>query len=294
MSRGSHFTLKPRPTFFVFFEEELKPHHQLIYTTHSPFMVDPGHFDRVRIVQDLSIESVSDDLPEDLQGTKVLKDVLKATSDSLFPLQGALGYEIHQTLFIGPNCLVVEGASDLLYIQTMSAILQGIGKPGLSSNWTITPVGGASNVPTFVALIGAQTTLNIAVLIDLHKNGQQAIENLYKCKLLKKRQVMTFADFTGGVEADIEDIFVPEFYVGLVNREFGSSFELSELSTTHPRILSRLEAHVKGHPLPKNVQFNHYRPARFLSENIGSLRAELNDETLERFQQAFDALNQLL
>ena len=108
----------------------------------------------------------------------------------------------------------------------MSAILQGIGKPGLSSNWTITPVGGASNVPTFVALIGAQTTLNIAVLIDLHKNGQQAIENLYKCKLLKKRQVMTFADFTGGVEADIEDIFVPEFYVGLVNREFGSGFRI--------------------------------------------------------------------
>ena len=45
-----------------YFEEALKPHHQLIYTTHSPFMVDPTRFDRVRIVQDLSIESNSDDL----------------------------------------------------------------------------------------------------------------------------------------------------------------------------------------------------------------------------------------
>ena len=39
-----------------YFETELKPDHQLIYSTHSPFMVDAAHFDRVRIVQDLSIE----------------------------------------------------------------------------------------------------------------------------------------------------------------------------------------------------------------------------------------------
>ena len=47
-----------------------------------------------------SIEAHSDDLPAERQGTKVSTDVLEATSDSLFPLQGALGYEIHQSLFI--------------------------------------------------------------------------------------------------------------------------------------------------------------------------------------------------
>ena len=172
------------------------------------------------IVQDLSIEAESDDLPEDQQGTKVSTDVLEATSDSLFPLQGALGYEIHQSLFIGPNCLVVEGVSDLLYIQTLSAVLQKQGERGLSADWTITPVGGASNVPTFVALIGAQTKLNVAVLIDFQKKDQQAIENLYKGKLRKKKQVLTFADFTGGTEADIEDMFATEFYIGLMNGEF--------------------------------------------------------------------------
>ena len=29
-----------------YFEQELKPHHQVLYTTHSPFMVDPMHFNR--------------------------------------------------------------------------------------------------------------------------------------------------------------------------------------------------------------------------------------------------------
>ena len=277
-----------------YFEEELKPHHQLLYTTHSPFMVDSGHFDRVRIVQDLSIEADSDDLPEEQQGTKVSTDVLEATSDSLFPLQGALGYEIHQSLFIGPNCLVVEGVSDLLYIQTLSAVLQRRGQRGLSVDWTITPVGGAGNVPTFVALIGAQTKLNVAVLIDFQKKDQQTIENLYKRKLLKKKQVLTFADFTEASEADIEDMFDSEFYLKLVNGEFGVSLKLGQLSSTHPKILQRLEKRLEKHPFPKDVEFNHYRPARYLSENIGSLEAELTDETLGRFQRAFDALNQLL
>ena len=278
----------------VYFEDELRPHHQLIYTTHSPFMVDPGHFNRVRIVQDLSIEANSTNLPENQQGTKVSTDVLEATSDSLFPLQGALGYEIHQSLFIGPNCLVVEGVSDLLYIQTLSAVLQRRGQRGLSAEWTITPVGGADKVPTFVALIGAQSNLNVAVLIDFQKKGQQSIEGLYKSKLLKKQQVMTFADFTGGSEADIEDMFAPEFYLKLVNGEYGAALKLSQLASTHPRILQRVEQRLEKRHLPKRAQFNHYRPARYLSENIGSLEEGLDDETLDRFQRAFDSLNQLL
>lgn len=278
----------------TYFEQELRPHHQLLYTTHSPFMVDPRHFDRVRIVQDLSIEADSYNLPEEQQGSKVSTDVLEATSDSLFPLQGALGYEIHQSLFIGPNCLIVEGASDLLYIQALSAVLQRQGQRGLSPDWIITPVGGADKVSTFVALIGAQSNLNVAVLIDFQKQGQQSIENLYKSKLLKKQQVMTFADFTGASEADIEDMFDPEFYLKLVNGEFNTSLKLSQLSSTHPRVLHRLEKRFEKRPLPQGTQFNHYRPARYLSEHIGSIEGELPDETLDRFQRAFDALNQLL
>ena len=291
---GLSLHAKAQADLLSFFEEDLIPHHQLIYTTHSPFMVDPKHFDRVRIVQDLSVETDAEALPEEKQGTKVIKEVLEATPDSLFPLQSALGYEIHQTLFIGPNCLIIEGASDLLYIQVMSALLQKLRKSGLSSDWTLTPVGGASNVATFVALMGAQTTLNVAVLIDFQKKGRQAIENLYQSKLLKKKQVMTFADFTGSAEADIEDMFDPEFYVDIVNREFGSSLKLDDLSSGHPRVVYRLEEHLKKHPFPKDVQFNHYRPARYFNENVGSLESELSKATIDRFQQVFDSLNQLL
>lgn len=291
---GLSLHAKAQEDLLRYFEKELKPNHQLVYTTHSPFMVDPTHFERVRIVQDLSIEPDADDLPEDERGTKVITEVLDATPDSLFPLQGALGYEIHQTLFIGPNNLVVEGVSDLLYIQTISALLQEEGRVGLSAEWTITPVGGSDKVTTFVALIGAQSNLNVAVLIDYQKRDQQSIENLYKRKLLSKRKVLTYADYVGSNEADVEDMFDPDFYLKLVNGAFGSSVDLSDLASRNPRILRRLKEYLKSNALPNGASFNHYRPARYFSGNIGDLSSDLTDEVLDRFEQAFKALNELL
>lgn len=291
---GLSLHAKAQGDLLRYFEEELEPHHQLIYTTHSPFMIDPKRFDRVRIVQDLSIESKSGDLSDEQQGTKVTTEVLEATADSLFPLQGALGYDLYQTLFIGPNNLVVEGVSDLLYIQIISALLQERGKEGLSSDWTLTPVGGSDKVPTFVALIGAQSQLNVAVLIDFQKRDRQKIENLYKKKLLKKNQIFTYADFVTSTEADIEDMFDVEFYLQLVNDTFEICLTASNLLAGPPRIVKRIEQYLQDNPLPNGKTFNHYQPASYFSTNIESLKSKLDEPQLDRFQKAFDALNALL
>ena len=221
--------------------------------------------------QDLSLESETGSSPDSQQGTTVTTEVLEATPDSLFPYRALL-----VTKYIRRFSLVrIPWWSKVLptssNIQAMSAILQGRGKDGLDANWTITPVGGAGNVPTFVALVGARTNLNVAVLVDFEKKNQQSIENLYKSKLLGKHKVMTFAQFTGTFEADIEDMFDEEFYLSLVNGEFGSSIRTSELSTEHPRILYRLEEYLKNQRLPNNSPFNHYRPARYFSEKATSL-----------------------
>jgi hypothetical protein len=50
----------------------------------------------------------------------------------------------------------------------------------------ITPVGGSDKVSTFVALLGAQSNLNIAVLIDYQKKDRQSIENLCKKKTFRE------------------------------------------------------------------------------------------------------------
>jgi energy-coupling factor transporter ATP-binding protein EcfA2 len=288
---------KAQEDLLEYFESEIKGNHQLIYTTHSPFMVEPTHFERVRIVQDRSIDG-EEELAREQEGTKVLTDVLQATGDSLFPLQGALGYEIYQTLFIGPNSLVVEGVSDLLYLQAMSAIMEERGRVGLSEQWTITPVGGSDKVPTFVALIGAQKHLNVAVLVDYQKKDRQPIENLYKRKLLEKKQVLTFADFTGLVEADIEDMFEEEFYLGLVNAEYGSALARpltqASMNRRKPRVLERVDEFLAANPLRSGGGFNHYRPARYFAEHTSDLAERLSESTLARFERMFERLNTLV
>ena len=279
-----------------YMENELAPDHQIIYSTHSPFMVDPAHFERVRIVQDFSIDA-KEPIEFEEGGTKVLTDVYDATEDSLFPLQGALGYELHQTLFIGPNSLVVEGASDMLYLKDMSVLLEREGRVGLDPKWTITPVGGSGKVPTFVALLAPQKGMNIAVLIDIQDEDRQGIENLYKKKLLQKKRVLTYADFLDSDEADIEDLFDRELYVSWVNKEYApamdKSIAMSDLNDQIPRIVRALEKHFEQTPMKKQ-SFGHYRPARYFSENFVAEAAAISDVTKDRFEAIFKQLNALL
>jgi hypothetical protein len=59
----------------------------------------------------------------------------------------------------------VEGVSDLLYLPSVSGVLDSKKREALSEDWTITPVGGSDKVPTFVSLLGSQKRLKLATLI---------------------------------------------------------------------------------------------------------------------------------
>ena len=278
-----------------YFDKELVDH-QLIYTTHSPFMIDPQGFGYVRIVQDRGIDE-KEPLPKEEDGTKVLTNVFDATDDSLFPLQGALGYEIHQTLFVGPNSLIVEGAADLLFLKTVSSEFEREGRTSLSKKWVITPVGGSGKVPTFVALLAPQKGMTLATLLDIQENDRQEIDDLYKKKLLRKKNVLTYADFLAQGSADVEDLFEREFYVDIVNREYAAQLvqpiDPGELNSKEPRTLRAIETHLTANPL-KSGMFGHYRPARYFSENVGTLWSGVSDEVKNRFEAIFIALNKLL
>jgi len=227
----------------------------------------------------------------------VLTNVFDATEDSLFPLQGALGYEIQQTLFIGPNSLVVEGPADMLYLRAMSGQLEREGRIGLSERWVITPVGGSGKVPAFVALLAPQRGMNIATLLDIQRKDRALIEDLYIKKLLKKKQVLTYADFLDQDEADVEDLFERVFYVDVVNIEYVNELkrpiDITALNPKEPRISRAIEVWLATNPL-RCGGFGHYRPARYFSENIAMLWPKISDSTKSRFEAIFKQLNGLL
>lgn len=277
-----------------YFESQLIDR-QIIYTTHSPFMIDPRKLERVRIVQDRGIDS-EQGLPRKEDGTKVQTDVFDATNDSLFPLQGALGYDIQQSLLVGPNTLLVEGPSDMLYLQALSDQMERCGKPSLSRSWTIVPVGGIGKVPVFASLLGSQKGMNVAALLDVTRKDRQVINRIYERKLLAKRNVLTYANFLERNEADVEDLFDRQFYIHLVNEEFKedllSRIEANSLKPSH-RVIPALEQYLKKCKQLK-VPFNHYRPARFFMENAASLWSEVSEDTKNRVAKMFEEVNRLL
>jgi energy-coupling factor transporter ATP-binding protein EcfA2 len=110
---GTSLHAKAQEDLLRYFKDKLIPHHQVIYTTHSPFMVPADNLMAARTVEDV-VKRDSQGNIEEVLGTKVSDNILSVDRETLFPLQGALGYEITQTLFIGKNSLLVEGPSDLL------------------------------------------------------------------------------------------------------------------------------------------------------------------------------------
>ena len=283
-----------------FLQENIIPHNQVIYTTHSQFMIDSKNLDEVKVVENLNLKSDGDKLKYNASGTKVLATAMDANEDSLLPLQAALGYHISQNLFFGRNNLVVEGKTDSIYIQVVSDILQEQGKDGLSPDWTIVPTGGFGNVSTFVSLIAARTDLNLAVLIDYQKRNKQKIENWYKKKLINRKQVLTYADFLQVAAADVEDMFAEEFYLMLVNGVFEIDLTLQDISHGGSRIVKRIDKYFRENPDAKanicnfDEDYPHYPPAKYLKSNIDSLKQYISDDTLLLFEKIFDTLNKLI
>ena len=281
-----------------YFDEKLAPHHQIIYSTHSPFMVAADKLTSARIVED----QVKVEGPRRLPiGTKVREDILTTDPDTLFPLQGALGYEITQTLFIGKHTLLVEGVSDILYLQALSDALKSRKRTGLDGRWTVYPSGGIGNVRQFVSLFGGNK-LDIIVLADQTKGDAKKIGDLRKSEILKAGRVITFADFTGKAESDIEDLFEPELFITIVNAAYQLSSDraltaasLEAADTNTARLVKKAEAAFNIMPECMPI-CDHFTPAAWLVRNLNHLDGDTPaiSTTLNRAGYLFTTVNAAL
>lgn len=261
--------------FLRFIDERLSKRRQVIYTTHSPFMVQPGKLERVRMVEDGGREV----------GSRVTDNVLSSDKDTIFPLQGALGYDLAQHLFISPNNLVVEGTSDFTYLYLLSEHLKEGGREGLDEKWSIVPVGGVDLVPSFVALLGRH--LDVTVLVDSRKEGHQRLQQLTQQGILKDTRIITVGQIVGQKAADIEDLFEPQEYLKLFNKAFGKNISTNDLSGTDPIV--RKCARLLGVD-----RYDHGKPATILLKTQVDFLPSLSDKTLGRFEALFKKINETL
>jgi hypothetical protein len=274
---------------FLRYIDSLAEDHQVIYTTHSPFMVHSDRLHQVRLVED----KVKD-------GTVITENLMGSDPRTIFPLQAALGWTIAQNLFISDRNLLVEGPSELIYLQLASSMLEAGGGGGLRDDVTIVPTGGLDNLATFISLLGA-SGLKLAVLHDYRGSSEQRMTSLIREKILPAKSLFNVSQFRDvnrlgedTIASDVEDMLPIDLYLEYFNSAFASQLAGAKVSTSDlppgDRVVLRIEKYLKdnGIKLKASGGFNHYTVAsRFAS----SPPASFDGPTLDRFRALFKALN---
>ncbi len=271
--------------FLRFMDERLAPQCQVIYTTHSPFMVDLEKLNRVRTVQDM-----------DGVGTVVSHDAVENDNETVFPLQMALGWQMAQTLFLAPHCLMVNSASDLIYLQTLGDLSASNGAGRIDPRWVVVPVGSAENLPTFVSLLG-ENYVSVAVMMDITPTNKQRVERINRSNDTTDENAVKWVEVTRVRDADIEDLFEPNFYLKLVNLAYSSELEepltMKAISESNPRIVERIKSHFSSAGIAGG-SFDRYRPAAYLLENFDKVKYDISEDTVDKIASLIGRINGLL
>ena len=266
--------------FIRYINDELGSSKQTIYTTHSQFMVDPTRYETLRAVHDRATKENPD------QGVVVTNVDLSADRDTVLPVESALGYTIAQHLFLGSGQhLAVEGSSDFIYLQRMTEDAAQRNEIGLDPRLSVIPVGGADNMPVFVALLGRR--LHVSALVD----GDRSTAKYARVKRAAENNgvplsnVVTCGEVTAGLpkNADIEDLFAISDYLRLFNWAFDKSLKEADLPATEEPIIKRILS-VVG-------EYDHALPAHALTDHRDEFFANIDDSSRARFAALFLALN---
>jgi predicted ATP-dependent endonuclease of OLD family len=289
---------KAQADLLRYIQDRLLPEHQVIYSTHSPFMVPANRLADVRVVEDVVDKQNGKTI---VKGTKVSADILSVDKATIFPLQAHLGYEITQSLFIGKNTLLVEGPSDILYLQAFSNELKRRKRKGLDARWAVCPSGGIDKIWPFASLFGGNK-LNIAVLCDYGTGDKGKVQKLRQGEILKSNQIFTASDFSGKAESDIEDFLTDELYAHIVNEAYGlakkdklQAAKLGSATSGQIRIVKAVEDAFRLLPAG-TPDFDHFTPANWLltTPNVLSVDSPMVNESLDKFEAVFQELNKLI
>ena len=169
---------------------------QLIYTTHSPFLVGPDELDLVRVVE----------MTDRNEGTKVRTNVTAEDPAALLPLQESLGYDLAQTLFSQQRNLLLESLTDFWYIESVSQLLRDAGIVDLNQRIELMPTNGAAKVAYFATILHAKK-LKVAALLDSDTNGDRAPNQDELVNVLGQKAILRSKDAGNGTPTPrIEDL----------------------------------------------------------------------------------------
>jgi energy-coupling factor transporter ATP-binding protein EcfA2 len=287
---GLNLHARAKQEFLEFLKTEVAVDSPVVYTTHSPFMIDKANLDRVRMVR---ADPVGD--------RNVFTDVSEADAYTQFPLRNAFELDLMDTLLVRPQVLLVEEKADHVYLYVLSKLLRDASEDGLDDRWTVIPVENPDNVGQFVALFG-EDQLDVAALLNespaAGRRSREAADPLADIPVTVVREL---TDSAG--ERTIEDVLSTEFYVEVVNQAYATAIattdgvpdrvDADDLPDTDRPVVERFRTYFERHGVNDGT-FDRSVPALYLQRNHADLADALDRKTRRAFAQLFTSLNNTL
>jgi predicted ATP-dependent endonuclease of OLD family len=192
------------------FFDSLAETNQLIYTSHSPFLVDADRLDRARkvYVGENGTSKVTADLRAD-DG-----DITQRGAG--YAVHAALGLTVAESLLLGCQPVIVEGASDQHYLTGMKTLLIAAGclKPG--RELVFPPANGTKGVKAVASIVGGRDEELPVALFDSDAQGKNTAQSLRNGLYAgEPNLILEIESFTGVAGSEIEDLMP----AGLIARE---------------------------------------------------------------------------
>ncbi len=269
------------------FFDALSKSNQLLYTTHSPFLVDADRLDRVRkvyVASDGSSKASSNLGPEE-------GDV--STQGAGFAVHAAVGLTVAESLLIGCQPVVVEGPSDQHYLTTIKTLLIAGGKINPSKELVFPTAGGTSGVKAIVGILSSRDGELPVVLLDSDESGNRFCrslrEGLYSGSPDK---VLQLEMYTGMPQSEIEDLIPMDIVARCVDRLFREPQETFEdVMVAGTPVLPQIEAWAKKQNVILDKGWK-VQLAKKVKESLlkGGVTA-IGDEVLARWSILFNDLS---
>lgn len=225
----------------IAFFEKLADNNQLLYTTHSPFLIDGEHLHRVRPVTE-----------DDTGHSLVNAETWPKDRETIFPLQAAAGYAMVRGLFQHKQNVLVEGMSDYYYLHALSHQCQASGRKGLPDDIYITPCGGAKLVGHIASLFLGQEVRPL-VLLDGDDAGRARRDALIKELYAGNNTAILMLDDAlgqSGAQLEIEDILGEAMLLPAVHEVLGNKqLKLSDADRKAGSLPDQIKAAAKQHSI---------------------------------------------
>lgn len=186
--------------------EVLTESNQIIFTTHSPYLINPNYLERIRLVR------------RNNKNCTIVENKIHASSeadkDVYTPIITAIGLDLSGTFgTFGKYNTIVEGISDYFYLECMKNYVDNIEEFG---EMRFIPSVGASNIKNLASLLKGWG-VDFKVLLDNDKAGRDE-QKLIKKKLTLSDEQLIFV--SEKPECAIEDLFAREDFLQYVMPDF--------------------------------------------------------------------------